>query len=71
MAKDWIGNQNAVKSTIGIAVSKNSEREDDDFYATEPKALELLLDIHKFSKNVWECACGCNTLVNVLKKTWF
>ena len=33
-------------------------REANDYYATEPKALELLLDLETFSHDVWEPACG-------------
>lgn len=43
------------------------ERHSHDFYATDPKALEKLLSLEKFS-NVWECACGCGNLSEVLKK---
>lgn len=42
-------------------------REPNDFYATEPKALELLLEKEHFD-NVWECACGMGHLAEVLKK---
>ena len=43
------------------------ERETHDYYATEPKALELLLEVEKFSERVWECACGEGHLSKVLK----
>ena len=29
-----------------------------DYYATEPKAVELLLEQETFTRTVWECACG-------------
>ena len=38
-----------------------------DYYATDPKALELLLELEEFSDNVWECACGGGHLCEVLK----
>lgn len=38
-----------------------------DYYATEPKALKLLLELEEFSDNVWECACGGGHLCEVLK----
>jgi hypothetical protein len=44
------------------------EREINDFYATEPKALEYLLDREAFDDHVWECACGKGHLSEVLKK---
>lgn len=45
-------------------------RADKDFYATDPKAMELLLKRETFS-NVWECACGKLHLANVLNKHGF
>lgn len=42
------------------------ERQVDDFYATEPKAMELLLQEESFNKDVWECACGQGHLSKVL-----
>lgn len=56
-----------VYRTIGASNHSNSERETHDYYATEPKALELLLDLEKFNTRVWECACGEHHLVNVLE----
>ena len=45
----------------------NEEREKHDYYATEPKAVELLLELESFNKNIWECACGEGHISNVLK----
>lgn len=42
------------------------ERQVDDFYATEPKAMELLLQEESFNKDVWECACGQGHLSKIL-----
>lgn len=33
-------------------------RNDNDFYATQPLAVELLLNMHNLSFNIWECAVG-------------
>ncbi len=68
MSKDWTGNQNSIYKTLGASNHTDKERESNDYYATEPKALELLLDIEKFSPYVWECACGGGHLSEVLKK---
>lgn len=65
--KDWIGNSNTALAIIG-GNTTNKNREKNDFYATDPKALELLLDIEEFNPNVWECACGKGHLSEVLKK---
>ena len=48
-------------------------REDNDYYATDPRALELFLDKfyedgERLADKVWECACGEGHLVNVLKQ---
>ena len=44
------------------------KRQFDDYYATEPKALELLLERETFKNNIWECACGGGHLSEVLKE---
>lgn len=66
MAKDWTGNENSIFNTLGVSL-KNSVRNENDYDATEPKALEELLKYEKF-ENVWECACGEGHLSEVLKK---
>ena len=66
--KDWTGNTKSIFVTNGASNHSLGEREDNDFYATEPKALELLLDIEEFDPYVWECACGKGHLSEVLKK---
>ena len=67
MSKDWTGNQNSIYTTLGASNHTDKERENNDYYATEPKALELLLELETFSPYVWECACGEGHLSEVLK----
>ena len=67
MAKDWTGNAKSVFVCNGASNHSDKEREIYDYYATEPKALELLCDIENFSPTVWECACGQGHLSEVLK----
>ena len=67
-AKDWIGNKNSIFKTLGASNHTNKERQKHDFYATEPKAMEVLLEVEKFNKNIWECACGQGHLSEVLKQ---
>lgn len=48
-------------------------REENDYYATDPRALELFIDKfiddgERFSDDVWECACGEGHLSNVLHR---
>lgn len=66
--KDWSGNKHSVFVTLGASNHTADERQEHDYYATEPKALELLLDIESFDNNVWECACGEGHLSEVLKE---
>lgn len=42
MAKDWIGGNAAVFKTLGASNHTDSERQREDYYATEPKATEWL-----------------------------
>lgn len=67
MTKDWTGNSRSAHATLGARNYALNERETNDYYATEPKALELLLQLEKFSPYVWECACGEGHLSKVLK----
>lgn len=66
--KDWIGNYNSIYKTIGASNHTKEDRQNEDFYATEPKATELLCDLVQFSPNVWECACGAGHMAEVLKE---
>lgn len=67
-AVDWTGNRNSIYKTLGASNHTEKERETNDYYATEPKALELLLDLEDFDTCVWECACGEGHLSEVLNK---
>lgn len=48
-------------------ISKTAIREENDYYATDPRAMEELLKYETFTKDVWECACGEGNLSKVLK----
>lgn len=65
--KDWTGNKTSTITTSGFHNNSRHERSQTDFYATNPIALEKLLEVEKFD-NVWECACGVGNLSEVLKK---
>lgn len=67
MNKDWKGNKTSVIGTSGFHNNSQHKRQIDDFYATDPIALEKLLERERFD-NVWECACGMGHLSEVLKK---
>ena len=65
--RDWVGNNKSIYITLGASNHTDKEREQHDYYATEPKALELLLQLETFSPYVWECACGEGHLSKVLE----
>lgn len=44
------------------------KREENDFYATDPKAMIKLLEHESFNEYIWECACGEGNLSEVLKE---
>lgn len=56
--KDWTGNSRSTHAALGARNYALNERETNDYYATEPKAAQLLMDVEKFSPMIWECACG-------------
>ena len=65
---DWNGNGKSVYSTLGASNHSDNEREQNDYYATDPKALEMLLELEQFYPYIWECACGEGHLSKVLEK---
>lgn len=69
--KDWTGNKNSIYKTLGASNHTSKERQTEDYYATEPKAMELLLEVERFNKDVWECACGEGHLSEVLKNNGY
>lgn len=60
--KDWVGNSSIRKCNM-----RSMDSEPHDYYATEPKAVELLLEQEQFSKNIWEPACGEGHISKVLE----
>ena len=66
MNKDWIGNKAATFVTLAASNHSKGEREVNDYYATEPKAVELLLQKEKFSSIILEPSCGEGHISRVL-----
>jgi hypothetical protein len=71
MTKDWTGNSNSIYKTLGASNHTDKERQNEDYYATDPKAAELLLELETFSPNIWECACGEGHLSKVFEKAGY
>ena len=69
MAKDWSGNGKSVFVTLGASNHTDKEREPNDFYATDPIAVDKLVGSIGFIPSVvWECACGTGCLSERLKQ---
>lgn len=60
------GNQ-FVFSTLGASNHVADERAANDYYATDPKAVEMLLDMETFAPVIWEPACGEGHISKVLQ----
>lgn len=62
---------NQLNLIMGAGINRKEDRQAEDYYKTDPKALEILLDQLerdgiKLDQNVWECACGDCGLSEVL-----
>lgn len=55
---DWTGNSRSAHAILGARNYAQNEREVNDYYATEPKAAQLLMEVEQFAPMIWECACG-------------
>lgn len=54
--------------TLGTSTHAIEDREINDYYATDPIAGELLLQLEPQLNNIWECACGEGHLANVFEQ---
>lgn len=63
-----IGNSRTITTQMGARNYARTDREVNDFYATPPDAVRLLLDRESFAPNVWECACGQGHIAKVLEE---
>ena len=64
--QDWTGNHKSIYTVIGASNHTEDNREKHDYYATDPKAVEILLQEEEFLYHVWECACGEGHISRVL-----
>ena len=60
-------NQNSIFTTLGASNHALEEREQHDYYATDPKAVELLLELESFAPVIWEPAYGEGHISKVLQ----
>ena len=64
--KDWSGNARSMFVCNGDSSHATEDREENDFYATEPRAVEELLERESFSKTILEPCVGKGHIANVL-----
>lgn len=58
MAKDWRGDTLSTFKTIGASNHCDYDRQCDDYYATEPVAVDMLCELEQFKSPILEPACG-------------
>lgn len=71
MSKDRVGNQNSIYKTLWASSHAQGERQAEDYYATDPKAVHLLCQLEKFAPNIREPACWEWHVSDVLKWYWY
>lgn len=69
--KDWTGNQNSIYKTLGASNHTTDERQEHDYYATEPNAVKILLENETFNHEIWEPACGEGHISKVLEEAGY
>lgn len=68
MAKDWSGSKVSLFKMLGASNHTEDEREEFDYYATDPNAINELLEYEKFGENIWECCVGGGHLAKRLNE---
>ena len=66
--KDWTGSSNCIFKQIGASNHCVDDRQEYDYYATDPKAIDDLFKVESFDENIWECAGGGSHLANRMKQ---
>lgn len=71
--KDWTGNKKTTFVQLGASNHSEVEREENDFYSTDPESLRKFLkriekDDIKLLSPIWEPACGMGHLSKVLEE---
>ena len=57
--KDWVGGNASVFISLGATNHSETDRQEDDYYATDPIAIDKLINAGAELNNyIWECACG-------------
>lgn len=67
--KDWTGNKNSIFKTLGASNHTDKERQNEDFYATDPIASELLLELVDLSNTIVDNSYGEGHLMQPILKS--
>lgn len=62
-----MGGSKKVFTVLGSSSHALENREAFDYYATDPKAVEMLLELEQFAPVIWEPACGEGHISKVLQ----
>lgn len=62
MSKDWTGSGASPFRIMGASNHSDTERAEDDFYATDPKAIDALAEKWEIPNTILEPACGSGHL---------
>lgn len=66
--KDWVGDSKSIYVTLGASNHTEKEREQHDYYATDPVSIDKLVKHFQLPNKIWECACGEGHLSKRLKE---
>lgn len=62
MDRDWVGNEKSKFITLGASNHTDKIREVNDFYATDPIAIDKLISSFELPDKILEPACGSGML---------
>ena len=71
MNKDWVGNKNSIYKTLGASNHTSEEREENDYYATDPIAAKYLIELENLDNYILEPACGEGHLAQIFREFGF
>ena len=66
-----MGNKRSIFAPIAASNHSDKKRQGQDYYATDPIAIDKLLTKETPYHTIWECACGAGHLTNRLTKYGF
>lgn len=52
---------------LGASMYSRHQRQPEDFYATDPRAVRMLLELETFDRRVWEPTCSDGAIARVLE----